>query len=98
MTELEELKKQKKEIEAKIRALENREVSFGRTKIAKVRYYGGREPEWIVSVKRKAVDFEDKERFFPIIVAHDKQKVIDEIDVVIENLKGLRDKLKGDRV
>lgn len=94
--ELEKLKQQKKEIEERIKFLRNKTVGFGSVKIEKVNYAGYRESEWVVSVKRKSVDYEEKERYSQIIKAHDKQKAIDEIDKVISDLQCLRDKLKGE--
>ena len=97
MTELEELKKQKKEIEAKIRELQNNVVTYGRAKLDYCYFPTARDNEWFVAYLTNHVDYIDNERYFSLVRGHDKQKVIDGIDNVIEDLKGLKEKLEGEK-
>lgn len=96
MEELEELKRQKKEIEDKIKAIQNNTVTFGRAKLDCQHYPTTRTDEWYVAYAVNHVDYVDYERYRSIIRGNDKQKVIDEIQNVIADLSGLRDKLKGE--
>lgn len=89
-----ELMAQKKELERKIRELQNQAQICGRAQIKKTVFPTSKPDEWSVSIK--AVEIDREERWRAIIRNNDRQKAIDQIQTIIDDLKGLQKKLTED--
>lgn len=90
---IKELMAEKRQLEKKIRELKRKDVVFNRAKFSCHRYARG--DEWYVAI------FQDdnvtyKGLWHSIIKGYDKRKVIEDIDNVIGDLKGLKEMLKGE--
>lgn len=93
-SELQELMKQKREIEKRIKVLKNASVFYGCTKIDIDHFPTSRPDEWYVAVKVPGVCDGDQTRYRSIIRGHTRQECIDKIPTIIKDLQGLYDKLK----
>lgn len=89
MSELEELKRQKKEIEHRIKELMNPVNSTGTAKLDLHRYSRG--DEWYIAVKTRNQNSNPVWR--GIISNCDRQACIDQIDEVIADLTELKERL-----
>ena len=96
MSKLEELKKQKREIEQKIKELECTAVVCGCAKLDKEHYPTVKPDEWAIYIKR-ILDKELKRQpgWYSIIRSQDKEWCINQIQIVVNDLQGLLEKLKG---
>lgn len=96
MSELEELKKQKREIEQKIKELECTAVVCGCAKLDKEHYPTARPDEWAIYIKRiLGEELERQFGWYSIIRSQDKEWCINQIQIVVNDLQGLLEKLKG---
>ena len=99
MTELEELKRKKRDIENRIKELTyGQTVRFGDAKLDRIAYPGSNHlPDWRVMVWTYQKDYEGKDRKQPwrsICVSTDRQDAINHIQPIIDSLTGLLEKLK----
>ena len=85
---LEELKAQRKAIDAQIRKLEKEEFIHGVAKLGTVKYPRGR--EWFVAIQTLQPDGLSQSRCRSIINCKEKEDAIKYIDVVIRDLEGLK--------
>lgn len=98
--ELNDLIAQKKEIEQKIKALQNSETEFGRAKYA-IEHYPTEKPDrHHISINVNSYDtpqysFQRKETWRSIINGKNKEEVVSQIPYIIIDLQGLYDKLTG---
>ena len=90
--ELMELIEEKKQIERKIRELKEQDIIFNRAKLSVHRYARG--DEWYVAIFQQD-NITYKGMWHSIIKGYDKQEVINDIDNIIGDLKGLKERLKG---
>ena len=103
MKEIEELKKQKEQIENKIRELTVGTMFFNvdvpMVKIDRVHYTGDRPDEWFLAVKMFAVDKESKRpiRWMSIIRAHKKEDLLEKLDPIVDALIVARDRLRKEK-
>ena len=93
MTELEELIARKKDIERRIREIRDTTKYFGRTKYEVVNYQRG--SEHTISIKKRGED-PHYERYYAVIGLTDKNEAINELGMLIEDLKGLSAELIGE--
>lgn len=94
MSELEDLIKQRKELDFKIKELKEKGSRFDRAKIFLYHYASQRPDEWRVAVLCQEIQTLGTERWKTIISSPDKDAVIAAIDAIIASLNGLRDKLQ----
>ena len=92
MSELDELIAQRKEIDRKIRELKNTDIYCGNAKWKLVSYPRG--DEWTVYVKKRTID-PHYDRWYAVIQLTDKHKALDELDLLIKDLQGLRTLIVG---
>ena len=88
MSELDELMAQRKEIDRKIRELKNVGLFCGNAKWTCQHFPRG--DEWTVFV-RKSAQHLNEARNVSVIQYEDKQKALDELDLLIKDLQGLRE-------
>ena len=93
MTRLEELRKQKREIEAEIKKLSNQVIQVGRCKFHREHYATCRGDEWIVTYTSRTQDKRD-ERNKRLIANNDRDTAIAQIDDVINDLEELKMAIK----
>ena len=92
---LDELKAQRKAIDAQIRKLEKEEFTHGVAKLGTIKYPRGR--EWFVAIQTLEPDGLSQSRCRRIITCKEKEDAIKYIDVVIRDLDGLKKEIqKGD--
>lgn len=91
MTELEELIARKKDIERRIREIRDTTKYFGRTKYEVVNYQRG--SEHTISIKKRGED-PHYERYYSVIGMTDKEEAIRQLNILIEDLTGLREELE----
>lgn len=98
MTRLEELMEQKRLIEKEIRNLRDNAV-YSKSYKAKLEYqhYSARADEWVLCIKTSIASYRNrgKERWLSIISKEEKQEVIEEIPMLINELQELYKKLNG---
>ena len=92
MSELEELMKQKKDIERRIRELRDTTKYCGRVKYEVVNYPRG--SEHTISVKKKGED-SHYERYYSVIGLQDRDEAIHELILLIDDLIELKSELTG---
>lgn len=95
MNELEKLKEQKREIEAKIRALMNQTEQYGIAKVDVEHYPTAKPDRHYLAIHYKPLD-NGRQKWQTIFSATDRQSVVDAIPGIAENLKQLYENLKGD--
>lgn len=98
MSELQELMRQKREIESKIRALEKNETTFGRVMYRKQQQpsYSKRKATYYVALEVPYTHVGTKKtRWMKIIDSEDPKDAIEQIKPLIEDLQALYDNLKG---
>ena len=95
MTELEKLKEQKREIETKIKALQNQTEQYGIAKIDLEHYPTSKPDRHYLAIHYKPLG-DGRPKWQTIFSALDRQGVIDAIPGIVENLKQLYENLKGD--
>lgn len=88
-SELQDLIKQKREIEERIRQIKNSIVIYGCAKIDIDHYPTSRPDEWYIAVKVPGVMPEDQARYRSIIRGHSKEECIEKIPTIIKDLQGL---------
>lgn len=88
---LEELKAQRRAIDQQIRQMEKAEYTYGCAKLDILHFVRG--DEWRVSVKSLQPDGLNQSRYRGIINCKDKEDAISNIDTVINDLIGLKEKL-----
>ena len=88
MTELEELIKQKREIESKIKMLRNQTTVWGMAKVDVERYSTRKPDRHFLAIRYKPLD-NGREKWQTIFSANNRQEVINAIPQIIENLKNL---------
>lgn len=93
MNELDQLKAQKREIEAKIRALQNQSVQFGLAKVDVEHYPTMRPDRHFLAVHYKPLG-DGRQKWQTIYSATDRQSVIDAIPTIANNLLRLYENLK----
>lgn len=98
MDELEELIRQKKELEKKIQNLKGKETVCGRVKYEVCRSYGNHIDLALVKVSKSTaynrLNGYNPNRYFSIIETNSKEDAIKQIDEVIRDLNELKEKLK----
>lgn len=95
MNELEQLKAQKREIEAKIRALKNQSAQFGLAKID-VEHYPTLKPDrHFLAVYYEPLG-DGRKKWQTIFSANDRQSVIEAIPTIANNLQCLYENLKAE--
>lgn len=97
MSELQELKEQKKQIEQRIRELECTSIYCNRAELRFDRYSGGRHAEWKVRYRVDTsylVDYA-KDRSYFIAIANTKEQCLENLKTAIEDLQGLLEKVLG---
>ena len=98
MTELQELIRQRNEIENKIRALEKNKTTFGRVMYGKQQQpsYSNREATYYVALKVPYTHVgKKKTHWMKIIDSEDPKDAIEQIEPLITDLQALYDNLKG---
>ena len=94
MGELEMLMEQKREIEAKIRAIKNQSAKYGIVKID-VEHYPTHKPDrHFLAIKYQPLD-DGRPKYQTIYSSNDRQSVIEAIPHIIDNLQKLYDSVKG---
>jgi len=93
-SELQDLIKQKREIEERIKALKNASTIYGSAKLDIYHYPTSRPDEWFIAIKVPGVCEGDQSRYRSIILGHSKEECIEKIPAIIKDLQGLYDKLK----
>ena len=86
MTRLDELRQQKKEIDAEIKQLLQKEIVTERCKFHK-EHYGARTDEWIVTYKSRSAVSTHEEKNKRLIANPNRKKAIQEIGEVIKDLQ-----------
>ena len=89
MSELQDLIKQKREIEERIKQLKNASVVCGCVKIDIDHYPTSRPDEYYIAVKVPGVMPDDQTRYRSIIRGHSKEECIEKIPQIINDLQGL---------
>lgn len=92
MSELEDLIRQRKELDAKIKALKEKDFRYDRAKLF-LYHFAARPDEWRVAVLCQEVDTRNMERWKTIISSTSKESALASIDTVISSLEGLRKQL-----
>ena len=96
MSELDELKAQRREINERIRQLESNMNLTGCVKFDK-QIYPCRPDEWFIAVKPIQNEEKIGRRIYrSVIRSTDRQEVIDSIDILVNDLIELKKKLKGE--
>ena len=85
--ELERLKQQKREIEERIKELSNDHISHGVVRFSKEHFAGPREDEYALWIKSRSD--EEPVRWRGVL----RNRVIQSIDVLIEDLRALKCKI-----
>ena len=93
MSELDALMAQKRALEKRIRELKKKEISTHRCKFYLNHYTGSKQDEWTVSVKSTMPE-EREERHYRIIACHDKTMMPALIQILIDNLTELKEKIE----
>ena len=93
MSELDELIAQRKEIDRKIRELKKTDIFFGNTKWSLQRFPRG--DEWTVFIKKRTFD-PHYDRWCSVIQMQDKEEAQHQLDLLIEDLKGLKTEIGAD--
>lgn len=93
MNELDELMKQKKEIERKIRELKNTTIICGKVRYEIVNLPRGAE-HTISIVKRD--EYSDHDRHYAVIAYKDKNKALEELDVLENDIREMKAVLGGE--
>lgn len=93
MNELELLMKQKREIEAKIKALKNQATQCGVAKVDVERYPTSKPDRHFLAIHYTPLD-DGRVRWQTIFSANDRESVIDAIPAIIESLQQLYRKMK----
>ena len=88
-SELQELMKQKREIEEKIRTIKMCMTIYGSAKLDIDRFPTSRPDEWYIAVKVSGVYEDEQSRYRSIIRGHTRQECIDKIPTIIKDLQGL---------
>ena len=93
MSEIDELRKQKKEIEDKIKQLKNKEEKYGNVKLSLETYPGYIKNKWVVSVKvcETSNNGQYREYWRAIIKALSKDEAVKQIPDIIKDLEKLHD-------
>ena len=99
-SELEILRRQKRELEAKIRALTTElPIEYGRAKLDKEHYPTAKPDRWHIAVKVERCNAPvgyDTTRYRSIINGISREEVVDALPNVISDLQGLYKKLTED--
>ena len=95
-SELQELMKQKREIEEKIRTIKMCMTIYGSAKLDIDHFPTSRLDEWYIAVKVPGVYEDEQSRYRSIIRGHTRQECIDKIPQVIKDLQGLYIKITED--
>jgi len=93
-SELQDLIKQKREIEERIKVLKNASVFYGCTKLDICHYSTSRPDEWYIAVKVPGVYEDEQARYRSIIRGHSKEECIEKIPQIINDLQGLYNTFK----
>lgn len=91
MNEIEELLAQRKEIDRKLRELRSTTEECGRIKLELRKFPRGE--EWTVFVKKSA-QYPNESRYMSVIQLEDKSEVLLELNNLIDDLIGLREKVR----
>ncbi len=92
--ELEELRRQKKEIERRIAEIKNAQYISGKAKIGVEHYSTGKEDRWYVAVQRVSDTFTPTLRYGAIINGKSMQEVRDCIPAIVKDLQNLYEQTK----
>ena len=87
MNELDELLAQRKELDRKIRELKKTEIYCGNAKWNLQKLPRG--DEWTVFIKKRTFN-PHYDRYYAVIQLEDKEEALHQLDLLIEDLKGLR--------
>jgi len=96
MTRLEELRQQKKQIEAEIKQLTNQTTTVGRCKFHMEHYGTCRPDEYVISYKSRSQSYPTEERNKRLIVHSEKQVIVKQLDEMISDLKALKKEICKD--
>lgn len=93
--ELSELLRQKKELEQRIKILRTANTTCRNVKLDKA-HYTSCEDEWFLAIYQediRPIPNRAKGRWQSVFRSTDREKVVDAIDDIIQDLKGLKEKL-----
>lgn len=99
MTELEKLKAEKREIEAKIRQLQKQNTQYGIAKVDVEHYPTSKPDRHFLAVYYKPIPYngyEGRSKWQTIFSANDRQSVINAIPTIVQNLEALYEMLRGE--
>lgn len=91
MKELEELKRQRKELDAKIRELESQSICAGKARISYRHYTGSRADDWLLQYHVKYIGggYRIANKWTTLVYLPDKEAAKSAIETVINDLKNL---------
>lgn len=92
MTEIEELMRQKKEIEQRIRELRNRDTICGKVKYEVISLPRG--TEHTIAIKTDNVLTENYRRYYKVIYYENKEVMMKSLRTLIEDLQEMENKLR----
>lgn len=96
MTELEQLKAQRKELDKKIRELEHPKYVVDGAKCYLQKYTGSRPDEWLVRLEEVNDTTDNASAYKQIVSAKSLNDAIEFIEVQIGTLQNLLHKIRGD--
>ena len=94
MSEFQDLMKQKREIEERIKVIKKATMINGSAKLDIEHYPTTRPDEWYIAIKVPGVCENDQTRYRSIIRGHSKEECIEKIPEIIKDLKGLYEMVK----
>lgn len=96
------LKNQIRELQSKLREIQRKNIRYNGAWYGVQRYSSTRPDEYYIAIEKLPVeyDLQIKDSNIPktikVVVTNDKDKVLERLDIIIEDLIGLRDKLRSD--
>ena len=91
--ELDALRKQRSELDRKIKALQNCVITSERCRFFRKHYGTCRKDEWIVSYRSRIFAYPNEDKHRTLIATPNRQQAIDEIDKVIKDLETLKQRI-----
>ena len=95
MDEIELLRKQKKEIEARIRFLSNKTIESGEVRIGMEHYATDKPDRWYLAINVQNTSYkmpQHSNTYRTVVNANTKEEVIEQITFLIKDLQDLYDK------
>lgn len=97
MTELEKLKQQKKDIEARIKELSVNGIVCGRAKYGAEHYPTALPDRHYIAIESIRSRGVTKKRWVSVISTDDRKSTVDQIPQIIDSLQALYDKLREEK-